>query len=249
MRQSVVQLDNFYASRLGVSAQRMVVRRLLTVWPDLTGRDVMGFGYCSPYLETYFDSVKRVVLAMPGGQGAVVKASKRGIISCLTHEDLLPFSDAQFDNVLVAHGVEETADLTALLTELWRVTKPEGRIIVIASNRSGLWARSDKSPFGAGRPFSRRQLRAAMRSVGFVPSVWSGALYAPPVKFMTNPRMSHLSEQFGETVWPSFSGLVLVEAIKRLYAEPEGLIEAHTKRTLRGKTPIGGHTATPFEKS
>jgi len=246
MRQTVVQIDNFYASRIGVAARRMTARRLSSVWPDLHGHDILGFGYCSPYLETYLPSAKRVVLAMPGGQGAVVKSSKRGIISCLTHEDLLPFSDAQFDNVLVAHGVEETADLKSLLTELWRVTKPEGRIVVIASNRAGLWARSDKSPFGAGRPFSRHQLRLAMRSVGFVPSIWSGALYAPPLKFMSGPRLSEMSEKFGETVWPSFSGLVLVEAVKRLYAEPEGLLEATTKRIVRATHPLG-NTAAPFD--
>ena len=246
MRQTVVQIDNFYASRLGVTAKRMAMRRLSSLWPDLHGHDVLGFGYCSPYVEAYLTSAKRVVLAMPGGQGAVVKSSKRGIISCLTHEDLLPFSDAQFDNVLVAHGVEEAADLKSLFTELWRVTKPEGRIVVIASNRAGLWARSDKSPFGAGRPFSRQQLRAAMRSVGFVPSVWSGALYAPPMKIFARPRISEISEKFGETVWPSFSGLVLVEAIKRLYAEPEGLHEASAKRSVRATNPLG-NTAAPFD--
>lgn len=248
MRQSVVQLDNFYASRLGAAAKRMVARRLDSLWSDLQGHDILGFGFASPYVLPYLEHSKRVVLAMPGGQGAAVKTSKRGIISCLTHEDLLPFSDAQFDTVLVAHGVEEAGDLKSLLTELWRVTKPEGRIVIIAANRAGLWARSENSPFGSGRPFSRRQLRMALRDVGYMPSVWSGALYTPPIGFLSGPKLSEFAEQFGETVWPKFSGLVLVEAIKRLYAEPEGLGEAKAVRTVRGTAPIG-NAAPSFDKT
>ena len=71
MRQTVITLEKFYASRLGLAAQDMVMRRLTSLWPDLSGRDVLGFGFCRPYLGYYLKSANRVVLAMPGGQGAV----------------------------------------------------------------------------------------------------------------------------------------------------------------------------------
>ena len=247
MRQTVIALEKFYASPLGVSARNMAARRLASLWPDLSGQDVLGFGYCGPYLNPYMKSANRVVLAMPGGQGAVAREGQRGIIACLTEEDLLPFSDARFDNVLCVHGVEETPDLDVLLRELWRVTRPEGRIVVIASNRVGMWARSDKSPFGAGRPFSRTQLRAAMNNVGFVPTVWSGALYVPPIRKFTGFGFTHSCERFGETVWPSFSGLVLVEAIKRLYAEPKGTAKKLVMRPSFGSQPIANRTASRRE--
>lgn len=159
-------------------------------------------------------------------------------MTCLTDAMALPFEDAQFDNVLVAHGLEEAQMLPELLTELWRITRPEGRIIVIASNRSGLWARSDRSPFGAGRPFSRRQLRSVLKNVGFMPTVWSGALYIPPLGMMTGKTVLNVTEAFGETVWPGFSGLVLVEAIKRLYAEPSGNATEDVKRPIFSPKPI-----------
>lgn len=244
MRQSVITLEKFYASPLGVTARDMAARRLASLWPDLSGKDVMGFGYCGPYLNPYMRAANRVILAMPGGQGAMAREGQRGIIACLTEENLLPFSDARFDNVLCVHGVEETPDLSALLRELWRVTRPEGRIVVIASNRSGMWARSDKSPFGAGRPFSRTQLRGALNDVGFVPTVWSGALYAPPIKKLTGTGFIKGCERFGETVWPGFSGLVLVEAIKRLYAEPKGTAKKLVMRPSFGSQPIANRTAT-----
>ena len=243
MRQSVIELEKFYASRLGGAARDMVARRLATVWPELSGRDVLGFGYCQPCLSPYLDAAKRVILAMPDGQGAMAQTGKRGLITCLTQEDFLPFSDAQFDNVLVAHGVEETNRLGDLMTELWRITKPEGRIVVIASNRAGLWARSDKSPFGAGRPYSRAQLRSVLKTAGFIPTIWSGALYSPPLRLLTGANSLGMCEKFGETVFPGFSGLVLVEAVKRLYVDSSGGQAERVTRPVFGAAPIG-NTAT-----
>ena len=239
MRQNVIQLEKFYAAGLGQAALAMTRRRLEAVWPRLTGRDMLAFGYANPYISPYLDDAKRIILAMPGAQGAIAQSSRRGQISCLVQEDLLPFSDAQFDNVLVAHGLEEAEALQTLLSELWRVTKPEGRIVIIAANRSGLWARSEKTPFGAGRPFTRTQLRGLLRVAGFEPVLWSGALYAPPLKPLAGPMMLNAFERFGETVWPTFSGLVLVEAIKRLYAEPSGRHAQKASRPIFGTAPIG----------
>lgn len=239
MRQNVIHLEQFYASRLGGAAQTMVNRRLEKLWPELAGRDVLGYGYGWPYLAPYEAQAKRIVLAMPGGQGALAQTTRRGVCACLTEDHHLPFADISFDHVLVSHGVEEAPDLPALLKELWRVTRPEGRIVILASNRSGLWARSDVTPFGAGRPFSRTQLRGALRTAGFVPTVWSGALFVPPSRRLARPALIKGFESFGETVWPKFSGLVLVEAIKRIYAETPGLKSRLVMRPRFGAGPIG----------
>jgi len=231
MRQSVVQLEKFYASRLGRLAEIMVMRRLQNLWPDLSGRHILGLGYAGPYLRPYMGQAKSAVLAMPAAQGAVVTRTKRGIISALVHDDLLPFADASFDHVIVAHGIEEAVDVEALLRELWRVTMPEGKIVIIAAHRRGLWAQFDKTPFGSGRPFSRQQLRRALGRTGFVPLLGAGVLYPPPYSFFARPRLSLGIERLGETLWPGLSGVIMVEAVKRLYAEQDrGLAE-------RVKTP------------
>lgn len=216
----------------------MVARRLQTLWPDMAGRNVLGFGYGWPYLKPYLKSANRVVLAMPEEQGALAHENARGVMTCLTEEGRLPFSDATFDHVLCIHALEEAPDLRVLLRELWRVTRPEGRIVAIAANRAGLWARSDRVPFGAGRPFSRTQLRTALSQAGFQPTVWSGALYTPPWARLTGPKLMPGFERFGETVWPTFSGLVLVEAMKRLYAEPKGPDGHLVRRPKFGGNPV-----------
>jgi SAM-dependent methyltransferase len=178
---------------------------------------VLGYGYSKPFLSGYQANTHRTIYALPALQGAQAIASQRGNASVQIQDHQLPFMPGVFDRVLVAHGLEETPRLNASLRELWRVMKPEGRIVIIAANRSGLWARSDKTPFGAGRPFSRTQLSRCLKTAGFEPLVRAGALYAPPIDFLCSKTMGRMFETFGETVWPGFSGLVLVEAVKRMY--------------------------------
>ncbi len=243
MRQSVQKLEQFYTSRLGVAAQTMVSRKLQTLWPDLNGLDVLGFGYGIPYLNVYGDGAHSLIYAMPSEQGAARQMSNRGNISALTMEHEFPFEPSVFDRILVAHGLEEAPLIPALLDELWRVMKPEGRIVIIASNRAGLWARSDKTPFGAGRPFSRKQLSDALKTSGFVPLVRSGALFCPPINKICGASMASGFEKFGETVWPGFSGLVLVEAVKRLYGGQEGRQQKRLRRPQFSGSGVLGTSA------
>ena len=226
MRETATQLEQFYASPLGGAARDMAARRLASLWPDLAGQNVLGYGYAWPYLAPYEPETNRMILAMPEAQGAIAHEGKRGISTVLTQGQALPFSDASFDRVLAIHAIEEAETPSATLSELYRVLAPEGRIVIICANRAGMWARAEGLPFGAGRPYSRRQLKAALKAAQFTPTVGANALYIPPVRAFTRPSLLNGAERFGETVWPRFSGLVLVEAIKRLYA-PSDIGHAH----------------------
>jgi len=208
----------------------MTLRRLHALWPHLEGRDVLGYGYGLPFLQAYEKNAHRMVYAMPEGMGAMEHATPRGNCTIMTKGQQLPFMPGAFDRVLVMHGLEEAANMPALLSELWRVMAPEGRIVIVAANRAGLWARSDKTPFGAGRPFSGTQLSRALTAAGFETLARAGALYCPPYNRLCGTRSAAVFERFGETVWPGFSGLVLVEAIKRHYV---GTDSREKKRILR----------------
>ncbi|MEL6686364.1 MAG: class I SAM-dependent methyltransferase [Pseudomonadota bacterium] len=234
MRESADTLESFYAAPLGRMAQRMVLRRLQSLWPDLAGNNALGFGYAAPFLDAYRKSANRIVFAAPAEQGAIAHRSSRGVMACVTDETRLPFSDATFDRVLCVHAFEEADDLRGLLRELWRVTQPEGRIVVVAAGRSGLWSRMDHLPFGAGRPFSRGQLRRRLIQAGFTPTVGAGALYGPPLSRLSGVKIAYGFERFGETVWPGFAGLVMVEGVRRLYVEPDRLEEAKVRAPLFG---------------
>jgi hypothetical protein len=105
-----------------------------------------------------------------------------------------------------------------MLREIWRVMAPEGRLVVIAANRWSWWAQSGSTPFGHGRPYSRAQLSALLGDSMFEPVVSARALYAAPLNWTPIVRAADAFERVGEIVWPAQGGLVLMEAVKRLYA-------------------------------
>ena len=47
--------------------------------------------------------------------------------------------------------------------EIWRVLSGNGRLLVIAPNRRGIWARFEHTPFGHGRPYTSSQLYRLLR--------------------------------------------------------------------------------------
>ena len=76
MRETAKHLEQFYASPLGGAARDMAARRLATLWPDLAGQNVLGYGYAWPYLAPYEAGTNRLVLAMPEGRApSRIKAS------------------------------------------------------------------------------------------------------------------------------------------------------------------------------
>lgn len=233
MRVDVLALQRFYASPLGEAAQRAAARRLEALWPNVDGLDVLGVGYCSPYLARCQASARRAVSMMPAEQGAEPWPSDGACRTVLAEEARLPFMDAVFDRVLIAHGLEEANAPHAMLREVWRVMAPEGRLVVIAANRWSLWAQSDATPFGHGRPYSRTQLAALLADSMFEPVVSARALYAPPLKWTPIVRAADAFERVGEVIWPAQGGLVLMEAVKRLYATTA----RSDRRVLLAKAP------------
>jgi SAM-dependent methyltransferase len=218
MRVDVLALQRFYASPLGEAARRAAARRLNALWPNVEGLDVLGLGYAGPYLDRYRASARRACALMPAEQGVEPWPGDNGVSSVLSDEARLPFIDAVFDRVLIVHALEEANALHPLLREVWRVMAPEGRLVVIAANRWSFWAQSDATPFGHGRPFSRRQLSALLGDSMFEPVASARALYAPPSAWSPFVRAADAFERVGETVWPAMGGLLLMEAVKRLYA-------------------------------
>jgi SAM-dependent methyltransferase len=218
MRVDVLALQRFYASPLGDAARRAVSRRLAALWPLTEGLDVLGLGYPVPYLEPFRASARRAVVMMPAEQGVEPWPAQGPALTALADDARLPFMDAVFDRVLIVHGLEESNAPHALLRDVWRVMAPEGRLVVIASNRWSLWAQADGTPFGHGRPYSRTQLAMLLSDSMFEPVASARALYAPPSRWTPFVRAAEAFERVGEMMWPAQGGLVLMEAVKRLYA-------------------------------
>ena len=50
-----------------------------------------------------------------------------------------------------------------MFKEIWRVLAGGGRLLVVAPNRRGIWARLDGTPFGSGQPNTMSQLSRLLR--------------------------------------------------------------------------------------
>lgn len=215
MRRSIDELRAFYGEPKGALARRLVGRRLEDAWGEADNCDVLGLGYATPWLDA-FVGARRVVAAMPGGQGVETWPTAGRNRALLVDEDRLPFAAGAFDRILLVHALEEADAPARLLAEVVRALSPSGRIILAVAARGGLWARSESTPFGHGRPFTRSQLERLVREVGLEPTAWSQTLYAPP----WSPALALADgiEQIARRIAPGAAGLILLEASRLAYA-------------------------------
>lgn len=232
MRRDVLDLRAFYASPLGAAAREMIARKLTEAWDGAAGLDVLGLGYATPYLEAFRAGARRAVAAMPGAQGVEAWPVTGRNLACLGDEEALPFAHALFDRVLAVHVLEESDSPHRLLSEIWRVLAPNGRVIIVAAERRGLWSHAEQTPFGQGRPYTRGQLELLVREAEFEPAAWSRALYLPPAGVFA--RWAEGFEVVGSHLLPGFSGVILLEAVKQTYAPAAQAVRVRARRPKGG---------------
>ena len=171
----------------------------------------------TPFLDSFRNDADRVIAAMPAKQGVLHWPNNSKGLAALCSEYELPFSDLSMDRVLLFPALEHTEQIKPLLREIWRVMPGSGRLIVAIPNRTGIWSRFEKTPFGHGLPYSQFQISQLLRENSFVPLQSYPALYLPPVNSRIVLASAPAWERFGKRVLSTFSGIVLIEASKQLY--------------------------------
>ena len=239
MRLTASDLEDFYASRLGETACYLLLKRVNDLWGDCAGRTILGMGYAHPLLAGLSANAKACMAVTPHhGKASYWSATDRGVSTCLAEEDRLPFADNTFDRVILLHAVEEADSPRQVLREAWRVLAPEGRALIMVANRKGLWSLAESNPFGHGRPWTRRQLIAWLNDHLFQVTASTTAVHLPPIKFGPLMHMADGWERFGEALTPGLGGVVLVEAVKRLYAQPRGGAGAPVTEKVPGRKGV-----------
>lgn len=234
MHLDVVDLRAFYyRTKLGRSAQRSLQEALQGLWPDTGGQVVAGFGFAVPFLRPFLHNSARVLALMPGPQGVMHWPPGEANLSALVEETHWPISAGSIDKLVVGHGLETCNQPDALLDEIWRVLAPGGQVAFIVPNRSGMWARSDKTPFGYGRPYSLSQLESQLRRNRFQTERHVSALFAPPSHrpylLKSAPYWEGLGKRFDTRL---VAGALVVEATKQIYATPRTGLREAVKRPL-----------------
>ncbi|HWB52389.1 MAG TPA: methyltransferase domain-containing protein [Stellaceae bacterium] len=216
----VIDLRDFYRTQLGQVARRMIRQAIRRLWPDLRGLRLLGIGYPAPFLTAISPETERTVALMPASLGVLAWPPDGANLSLLAEENELPFADFSLDRVLLIHALETTEQAGPLLKEIWRVLAGGGRLLVVAPNRRGIWARLERTPFGSGRPYSTSQLSQLLRDELFTPVATGAALFVPPSRSRMMLRAARAWERIGARWFPTFAGVILVEATKQIYAKP-----------------------------
>ncbi len=245
MHLDVLDLRNFYyRTQLGRAAQKAIRDQVMTLWPEAKGRTVVGFGFAVPLLRPYLEEARRVIGLMPGQQGVMPWPAGMENVSVLCEETRWPIDTGIADRLVILHGLETSENPSAVLEECWRVLGPGGRALFIVPNRSGLWSRSDRTPFGYGRPYSMGQLDAQLRAHSFVAERHQTALYVPPSSRRFWLRTAAMWEGFGHRISPVMSGGVLMlEVSKQLHSPQRPGLRAAVRKPL--KVLEGMHKPVP----
>jgi len=239
MQHDAADLRDFYKSPLGLVVRRALLNRISAHWAGRQTGTMLGLGFATPFLGRYRRDVTRLGALMPASQGALVWPSEGPVRSILVEEDQWPIPDNSVDRLLAVHCLETCERVQPLVREMWRVLAPQGRLLLIVSNRRGLWARLDTTPFGQGRPYSRSQLETLLVESLFTPVAWSGALYFPPFDRQILRRSAPTVERAGQRLAGAFGGAMIVEAKKEVMA-PSGMARAQP-RVLRDLVTVRRH--------
>lgn len=236
MYRSAYDLKAFYNTKVGRVVRRVLQERIRAFWPDVKGMRVMGCGYATPYLRSFADEAERVIALMPAGQGVHDWPHDGKNLVYVAEEGELPIENSSIDRIVLIHNVEFSELLKPSMEEIWRVLKPNGRLLIIVPNRSGLWVHADWSPFGQGTPYSASQIYYYLRDNLFVHERTEEALFLPPVKFSLILKSAKVFERFGRMLFPFLSGVHMVEASKQVYGNVDR--GARSKVRIRGRNLI-----------
>lgn len=216
MRPEVDELVAFYQGREGQLARRLVAARLRALWPDVKGQRLVGLGYATPYLPL-FEEARRCLALMPAAQGARAWPAEGRSRTALVAEDDLPLADGSVDRVLLVHALELSERVDKVLREVWRVLADGGRLIAVVPNRHGAWSLSERTPFGHGQPYSGGQLERLLARRLLQPTAEERALYLWPTRSTLLLRAAIPLERLGLRLAKELSGVVIVEAEKRIW--------------------------------
>ena len=217
MTPDVKRLIDFYKSPLGKVSRALLREEVIRLCGNVSGLRVLGLGFASPYLRFTIGRAERTLAFMPARQGASAWPREGPSRTVLCDPLEMPLTDSAVDLTIAVHAFEHVADAEELMRELWRITAPNGRLVIAVPRRRGLWAQFDNTPFGTGHPFSRPQLERLLRDHSFVPLAWREALFLMPSRHPLMLRSTRFFERAGRLFGPTFAGVQLVVARKELF--------------------------------
>jgi len=144
--------------------------------------------------------------------------------------EALPFDSASLDLVLLPHSLELACDAHALLREVERVLRPEGRLIVFGLNPASAWGLRqnlgrlkrhgqpylpDLGPDGEFIGYWR--LRDWLKLLSFGVEAARFGIYRPPLRSEAWLDRWQWIEGVGSRWWPVLGAVYFIQAVKRVH--------------------------------
>lgn len=192
-----VEMSDSYArwraSRLGRITDALEQRLLFDLLGPIAGKSLLDVGCSDGTIASELARRDAVVTGLDSDPVAIAAAWRRagveGVQLWLVEgkAESLPFSDATFDAVLAVATLCFVPDAERALSEMARVLKPGGRLVIGELGRWSLWAvyRRFRGWFGhptwrAARFRSETELRRLLEVGGFDVVETRGAIFYPP---------------------------------------------------------------------
>ena len=217
MTSDVARLIDYYKSPLGRISRALVREQVVALAGNVRGKRVLGLGFATPYLRFTLEEAERVLAFMPARQGASAWPREGPSCTVLCDPLEMPLTDAAIDLTIAVHALEHIADAEELMRELWRITAPNGELVLVVPRRRGIWAQRDTTPFGTGNPYSGSQLEKLLRDHSFVPEGWRDGLFLPPFQSSLVLKSTRFFERTGRLFGPAMSGVICVRARKQAF--------------------------------
>lgn len=115
-------------------------RAVRQAFPDLTGKRVLEVGCGRGFLLQVMQGLGADAVGIDANPQAIATGVARGM--AVGDAENLDQPDASFDAVVSVHTIEHLPDLDRALSEMVRVLKPDGRMLLVypAEPIMGLWA-------------------------------------------------------------------------------------------------------------
>ena len=231
MYDEITEFREFYHTPVGKLVRNILNHHVVDFFNKSKSLNSGFFGFAAPLL----DLKQKTVGIIAPWRGLDVWPPSGPSRVCLAHPANLPFPDVHFHRFMVVHALEFEDDPGFLLDEFWRILNGSGRLLIIVPNKRGIWSKSERTPFGHGKPYTGGQLRRLLKRHGFLTRKISRALFIPPIGNDRTLRFASAIEQVGSYLWPAMCGVFLVEAEKILYA-PSDLKRSFGKRVSPTRT-------------
>ena len=172
-----------------------------------------------PICGSFQGEAERVVAVMPAQQGVVALAGRSRRSSRSARKMRCPFPMRCSTGSWSSTASKAPMRCVRCMRQLWRVLAPEGRILIVAPNRTSLWAQLERSPFANGTAVPSRRARPAAARVDVRTAAMGSRAVRTAAPRPAADRQRHgMGTARAAGCGPRLGGVHLVEATKSLYA-------------------------------